>query len=414
MQPIGDAHVWKGCALSPPPDAPARPDTDALDRLRRAIASDPALQDRLAVIHERDPFTAEVSAVAGELGLAIDPETIAAALVPDPLGLARLSGAGATVENWPRRGWLPTGVAAAEEFVVDWACFDGIPLTAPFFEDASRRARARPINRLMRLRTPLADLASGMRGPLRKPDGLIFHLSRCGSTLVAQMLAAMRDTTVISEAPALDDVVQFIQSRPAMPVEMRVALLRAMAGAFGRSPDGIDGRYFIKLDCWHTLAMPLFRAAFPDTPWIFLYRDPVEVLVSHMRIPGMQTIPGPMSEGIFGISDWRDLPGETYCARVLARVCDGVLDDPAGGMLINYSELPEALETRILPHFGIAAADDDRARIAAAGQRNAKSPGETFTADGAGKRREASDAVKDVAARLLAEPYRRLEALRLA
>ena len=31
--------------------------------------------------------------------------------------------------------------------------------------------------------------------------------------------------------------------------------------------------------------LPLFRAAFPKTPWIFIYRDPVEVMVSLLRKP---------------------------------------------------------------------------------------------------------------------------------
>ena len=34
------------------------------------------------------------------------------------------------------------------------------------------------------------------------PTGFIFHLARCGSTLVSQMLAALPEHIVLSEAPA--------------------------------------------------------------------------------------------------------------------------------------------------------------------------------------------------------------------
>ena len=50
--------------------------------------------------------------------------------------------------------------------------------------------------------------------------------------------------------------------------------------------------YFVKFDSWNTLDLALIRRAFPDVPWIFLYRDPVEVIVSHMRQRGSQMIPG--------------------------------------------------------------------------------------------------------------------------
>jgi hypothetical protein len=117
------------------------------------------------------------------------------------------------------------------------------------------------------------------------PDGLVFHMSRCGSTLVAQMFAALPDSMVVSEPPPLDDVLQISLLGGA---DTAIAALRAMSAAFGRR----GGRPFVlKLDAWHALALPLFRRAFPDTPWVFLYRDPVEVLVSHMRQRGSQMLP---------------------------------------------------------------------------------------------------------------------------
>src|SRR2546430_2644461 len=128
------------------------------------------------------------------------------------------------------------------------------------------------------------------RPPVR-PSGFIFHMSRCGSTLLTQMLAALAHNIVISEASPIDAVVRAPHVRPALSDDQHALWLRWMIGALGQPRSGNERHYFIKLDCWHTLALPLFRRAFPDVPWGFLYRDPVEVLVSQLRMPGPQIIP---------------------------------------------------------------------------------------------------------------------------
>ena len=389
------------------PQSPA----DPLDRLRAAILADRALQDRLAAITDRETFIAEARAAAERLGMGITRDAIMAAIRPDPLGIARWDGTPAQHAPWPNPGWRPGGIGAAGgELVLDWTHFGGAPLAAPFFEDDLRRARARPFNSLIRYRTPLAALAERAPERLTVPDGLIFHMSRCGSTLVARLLAALDDTIVVSEAPPLDQVAQLAHTRPDVPLNVRVGLLRAMAGALAGSPASEGRRYFVKLDSWHTLALPLFRAAFPDTPWLFLHRDPVEVLVSHMRMRGVQTVPGAMPPGFYGFAEDPAMPIEEHCARVLARVCGAVLDQeaPGGGLIVDYADLPDAIESRILPHFGVVPDPAERTRFAEVGSRSAKAPAQSFAPDGAGKREEASAAIREAAARFLAAPHRAL------
>ncbi len=99
-----------------------------------------------------------------------------------------------------------------------------------------------------------------------------------------------------------------------------------MVAAFGRKRSGRERHYVVKLDCWHTLALPLFRRAFPDVPWVFLYRDPVEVLVSQMRQRGMQMVPQYLPPGFYGIADTDATMDEDYCARVLGVICRAALD----------------------------------------------------------------------------------------
>jgi hypothetical protein len=59
-----------------------------------------------------------------------------------------------------------------------------------------------------------------------------------------------------------------------------------------------ETHYIVKLDSWHIHDLPLVRAAFPDTPWIFLEREPAEVEASQELSPGMHGAPGMMDPRI--------------------------------------------------------------------------------------------------------------------
>jgi hypothetical protein len=187
-----------------------------------------------------------------------------------------------------------------------------------------------------------------------------------------------------------------------------------MVAAFGRQRTGGERNFFIKLDSWHTLALPLFRRAFPDVPWVFLYRDPIEVLVSQMRQRGTQTVPEFTHPNLYGIENFDPMETEDYCARVLRAICCAALDhvSEGGGLLVNYRDLPDALFTRILPHFGLAFDAREQEAMRAMARQDAKSPGSPFAGDTGNKQREATPAVHAAAGKHLGEVYRALEALR--
>jgi hypothetical protein len=240
------------------------------------------------------------------------------------------------------------------------------------------------------------------------PAGFVFHLSRCGSTLVSQMLAAVERNRVLSEPPALDDVLR-LQVRGQVVDEARLtAYLCGVMSALGQAEGERERHLFVKWDCWHIHQMAAIRRAFPQTPWVFLYRDPVEVLESQMRKPGMWTVPGALEEALTGGADWRN-GREEYCARMLGAICEAAIRERA--TLVNYSELPLAVG-RLAHFFGVEyTAAEWEAMLAAAGF-DAKSPCFAFTADGEEKRRRASGAVVEAAARWIGAAYQELEVLR--
>jgi hypothetical protein len=380
------------------------------DDFAALVRSDEELASALAEKNSSDAFIAEVTARAS--GLPLPAESVAALRQSDPIGVARWVAPSWAGSALPPRHWLPVAVASdREKIVVDWAWLGPEPLRSSFYESEIRRALALPFNRVFRYRTSFGDLVAQIdKTDHLDPDGFIFHMSRCGSTLAAQMVAATPYSIVISEAAPIDTVLQLCRSSDP---DLAAQVLRAIITAFGRKRAGSERRYVVKLDAWHTLALPLFRRAFPDVPWVFLYRDPVEVMVSQMRQRGMQLMTQYLPAAFYGIDASAVASEEDYCARVLATVCRAAIEyrGLGGGRFVNYRELPDAVFTAILPHFGICCSEAEIAQMRNTARRDAKSPGSPFTGDADAKQTAATEAVRQAAEDHLGGVYATLEKL---
>ena len=218
-----------------------------IEHLRAMILADPALQDRLAPLYVPEQFVAAAAAAAAERGLAFDHDALHQALRPDPLGLARWSGGDASDEAYPTPQWLPTAIVPTPQgAAVSWSHFAGAPLSESFFESSARRAGGLPINRLLTRRSTLQSLIdTPVPDDALMPDGFIFHMSRCGSTLAAQMIAALPGAIVASEAIPIDSAVQLDHQIPGLPRDIHVRVLRAIVAAIGRNRTGDARRYVI-------------------------------------------------------------------------------------------------------------------------------------------------------------------------
>jgi hypothetical protein len=302
--------------------------------------------------------------------------------------------------------------------IADWCRLDHIRFTEPFFELTMQRAMRHPFRLLFRHQTTLDVLEQRATAhPGIPPTGFIFHMSRCGSTLISRMLAASSANVVLSESWPVDSLVTADLRHPGVTDDQRTRWLRAVVAALGQPRGGAESRYFIKFDCWHALDLPLIRRAFPDVPWIFVYRDPIEVLASQQRSPAAWTIPGLMPIRV--PADPPALPDE-YAARVLAALCESALcslaldtGDSGGGLLLNYTELPGAVFTRLADHFHCSFSEEEIATMQEATQFNAKNPGFYFAPDAADKQQQATTRTRDLSDRWLSDVYRRLEDRRL-
>lgn len=390
-------------------------DPGALALFRAAVLSDDELQDQLQGIDDVDAFAAAAAALASARGLSIVPHALRLALRDDPLGISRFSDAPLTPYR-PQQQWLPVEIASGGGGpFVDWAHFGAGGPAESFFEESIRKALRRPINRLCRHRTALGELAgTAASSESIRPSGFIFHMSRCGSTLVSQMLARDPRAIVLSEAPPLDAIVRSRVMSAPVNDDGHAALLEAAIRVFGRKRAPCHDRYFIKLDSWHILDLPLFHKRFPDVPWVFLFREPAEVLASQVIQRGIQTVPEYIPPSVFGLSA-EDAASPDYCALVLRQVCRAALSHfhLGRGLLVNYSRLPQALWTDILPHFGIPwdSGDVERFRQAAQMDPKARVP---FAGDSAEKRAALTPELVSVAKTFIGPVYAQLSRLEMS
>jgi len=316
-------------------------------------------------------------------------------------------------------GWIPIRVTWEDErAVVDWCYLGEQRLTEPFFDQTVKSCLRHPFNLLFRKQTSIDALAERYaQVPGLPPTGFIFHTSRCGSTLVAQMLAALPGTVVLSEAPAIDSILRARFRVADLTDEQRIAWLRWMVSALGQRRRGDEERLFIKFDAWSVIDLPLIQRAFPDTPWIFLYRNPVEVIVSQLKRRGAHMIPGVLESELFGMKFTEVIATrpEEYGARVLKKICEAALQPQArAGRFINYNQLPEAVWDSLLDFFRVDCTAADRESLQRVAEVNAKNPAVAFASDSEAKRKTATAMEHEMAAKWLNAIYQRLEAARAA
>lgn len=312
----------------------------------------------------------------------------------------------AAFERWFPIGieWSPSGP------LVNWFRMDEIGFDGSYFSDTVARCARKPFNLAFHRRTPIETLGEvAQASHAQAPDGFIFHLSRCGSTLVSRQFAACPSALMISEAPPVDAVVR----AQSVSDEDRVTWLRWLIAVLGRFRSE-RGKYIVKLDAWHATGIALFERAFPQTPWVFVYRDPVEILASHMRTASymMSCVNAPSLLGI-SVADAVKIPREEYCARVLGRIAETVRARvPSPESLVNYTELPAAAWERIAGHFGIQLTAAEMEAMQRTAAFDAKRPGTPFSGDSAAKQSAASAGLRAAAQTWVDPAIRALESLR--
>lgn len=315
------------------------------------------------------------------------------------------------VENF--QNWSPVRVYEnGGEFFVDWIFLGDKRFTESFHDDTIQILLQKPFNQVFRHQTQidfLGEIFEKSKGV--EPKGFIFHVSRCGSTLVSRMLASLEKNIVISEASIIDKIIRANTSD-----EQKIIWLRWLFNALAQKRFDTEENFFVKFDSWSVIDLPLLEKAFPATTWIFMYRNPVEVIVSNMQQPGMQMIPAAI-EKIFpnmNLFEILQFSTEERFARTIAAFCQAAIEnaDSKLGKFINYTQLPDAVTNEICEHFGVEFSSEDLEKMRHSSKFDAKSPNQHFSPDSEQKRKEASSELVHFAEKFVVPLYDKLEILR--
>jgi hypothetical protein len=258
-------------------------------------------------------------------------------------------------------------------------------LQDPFMQETIARIPARE----SLVQVAREDVGKGAAGT--EPAGVLFHVARCGSTLVSQLLKQDLGLVVYAEPLPVNEILLPPHKWPRAEI---VAALRSLGAALARHA---RKPWVLKLTSWNTLFCDVVAEAFPASPWALCLRDPLEVGVSLLQRPAGWIWDG--AEPAAPFSKLIDPEGasrsrEEYVARVFGALCDAASRlSPARGMLVDYESLPSAAWERIAPHFAQPVDAAARARMQEAAAMDSKAPvgrPARFAADAAVKRAAAS------------------------
>jgi hypothetical protein len=281
--------------------------------------------------------------------------------------------------------------------------------THPFFDETVTHCRQLPANSSFfkpsssaELLPPWAEATDSIA-----PTAIIFHVSRCGSTLVSQLLCEQAANIVLSEVPFLDALLR--EGHRRNDIDAWLPLVKAAVGLLGAKRRPEQRHLFIKADSWHVLFYQQWRQLYPQTPIILLYRSPDEVMRSQQRRRGMHAVPGVLEPSIFG---WEHpcTNQDEYLAQVLdiyfQRFAQILATDPLA-LAVSYHEGMLRVMEKIAAFTGVAIGEEERQAMEQRAEFHAKFPGQVFAEPAS---QEAPPAFLNDAL----EGFRRVEALRLA
>lgn len=256
------------------------------------------------------------------------------------------------------------------------------PFVAETIARRSGETRARPL-------APFCEHASDLAGIA--PRGIIYHVSKCGSTLVSQTLKQLGGLTVYSQPEALNGLL--MPPHACDPDE----LTRSLRGFGALLAQHAAGAYVLKLESWHALYCDELQRAFPATPWVFCIRDPIDVAVSIIEDPDpgvwyrrLGSEANPFLDA-FGLRHAAPRTPGAYIALFYTRFCAAIRQlAPQTGRIIGYDSMPESIWADVAPLFGLQVSPIELARMQRSTAYYSKDPHGTlsqFVADSADKRR---------------------------
>lgn len=167
------------------------------------------------------------------------------------------------------------------------------PLSDPFLEDSLSEARRCLLATFIQPVTLLAPLLAQRESvPAVAPALMIFHWSRCGSTLVSSSFAQLDSCLVLSEPVLCSQVLHDTDWPQAMKAQL-VDLCLRLQGRMrqpARPTSAAKTALIVKWNAWDLAFWPLLLTLYPHSHVLCLMRQPQAILASHQAAAGRHMV----------------------------------------------------------------------------------------------------------------------------
>jgi hypothetical protein len=289
-------------------------------------------------------------------------------------------------------GWFPVELKLRPLLpAIRWVEFGETRLSDPFFHQTVKKlcANQHTLGKISNFEFILM-LAECIES--KNPCCFIFHLSRCGSTLLANAFKAVDSLTVVSEAQPITTLFAPYDPRrwPYAPdcwERHRNMLLQAVIKVFGQRRGGKEKSLVVKFTSWNMLFLSLVRSLWPTVPCLLVVRDPLQIMLSNLRSPSGWMTRKTMPSFCCQLFGWTELElnkmtNEEYCARVIGKLCSAAtlaLDDQC--IVIDYENIDAEKLCELVSVSGIRLTSSEREAVFSATHAYSKDIGRPFTND---------------------------------
>ena len=287
--------------------------------------------------------------------------------------------------NHPLSNWIPYRLIEKDnEVYFEWIYLADLKYAEPFFDETISKCRSHVNNsKPFKVITTVENLLDWSNEIISAElKSLIFHVSRCGSTMLSQSLATSSENIMISEAPIIDKILRSEN----FDSDKKAALLKAIIALLGQKRFPEQQHLIVKLDAWNIFNADYLRSIFPEIPFALLYRNPVEVLKSHQKLTGMHMVPNLLPPEVFGISaeEMNEISFQQYGALVLEKYFQAFLDfseTDQNVTKLNYNEGMKNVVQKFISFINLDYADNELDKMYERLNKHSKNESAVFKGD---------------------------------
>ncbi|WP_202701136.1 sulfotransferase family protein [Flavobacterium sp. UGB4466] len=287
--------------------------------------------------------------------------------------------------NHPLLNWIPYKLIEKEnEVYLEWLYLADKRYVDPFFDETISKCKSHAYNstsfKIVSTVENLVDWSNELVSADLK--SLVFHVSRCGSTMLSQSLATSKENIMISEAPLIDEILRSHN----FGTDKKSVLLQSALKFLGQKRFPEQKNLIVKLDAWHIFKAGYLRSIFSGLPFALLFRNPGEVLKSHQKMMGMHMVPNLLPPEVFGITarEISEISFQQYGALILGKYFQGFLDfyeTDQNVVKLNYNDGMRSVIEKYISFINIDYSANELEKMYERLNRHSKNENATFEGD---------------------------------